>query len=119
MSNAHYFMIDDLHSFLTHLDQRGYVRSVVEEEGQERVVYAQSFSNALTKFYSFATRREVISPVQIRVTYRIIKEGVPLARLAAELKRMNEQYRKALPVWKTRKEASRKVRDHRWDRIQK
>jgi hypothetical protein len=119
MANAHYFMIDDLHSFLTHLDQRGYRKVVHEEEGAEWVSYGKTHSGALTKFYSYPTQREVLSPVQIRVTYRLEKEVKPLAKLAHELKLMNESYRKALPVWKTKKVAPRRVRDHRWDQIQR
>jgi hypothetical protein len=119
MANAHYFMIDDLHSFLTHLDQRGYVRSIREEEGQEWVIYGKTMSEALSKFYGFPTQRDVISPVQIRVNYALPKDGKTLARLAWELKRMNEEYRKTLPVWKTKKEAPRSIRDKRWDTIQR
>jgi hypothetical protein len=118
MANAHYFMIDDLRSFLDNLESREFERSVLHENDEDWIVYGKTMSGALTKFYGFTAQREVVSPIRIRVTYTLIKEAKPLAKLAAHLKRMNEKYRKSLPGWKTRPETRQHVRDKRWDEIQ-
>ncbi len=116
--NAHYFLIEDIHRFIEDLDERDYRRGLSQEQGRDWVVYSKTLSHALTKLYSFQARREVHSPVQIRVTYQLVKDAKPLAKLAAELKRMNDEYRKTLPGWKTKREPRKDVRDKRWNRIQ-
>ena len=119
MSNAHYFVLDDLSSFLANLEARRYARHFAEEQGQEWTIHSKTLSEAVTKFYSFVAPSEPDTPIRIRVTYKLVKEGKPLARLAVQLKSLNEAYQKALPVWKTKRPSSAGVREQRWREVQR
>ena len=116
---SHSFIMEDLDAFVAQMEARGYVRVVSREDDQDWIVYYKTLSKALNKFYAFPAQRESVGPVQVRVTYKILNEAKPLLALAKQIKRMNEQYRKSLPVWKTKPAMSSGVRDRRWDQIQR
>jgi hypothetical protein len=104
---AHYFLIDDLGSFLDNLEARRYSR----RKSNAWMVYSKTVSGALTKHYAYFLSKPN-PPIQIRVTYDLIKEGKPLQKLVDALKRLNDNYRKALPMWKTKRPRS-DVRERR------
>jgi hypothetical protein len=111
---AHYFLIENLGMFLANLEARRYSHV----HTKEWVMYSKTFSNALTKHYSYAPTEGNANPVQIRVTYDILHDGKPLNKLVKELRELNLRYRAALPGWKTKQEPRQQVRQNRWDHLQ-
>ena len=113
MGIAHYFHTPDLSVFLHKLTASGYSR----EETHQWVVYSKVLSQTLEKNYGFWLKPPSRKPVHIRVTYQLLKEGKPLRNLVNELKEINADYLRALPVWKTKRRARRGVREKRWEAI--
>jgi len=110
---AHYFIIDDLGSFLGNLEARRYSK----ERSNSWVVYSKTVSGALSKHYAYSLSKPN-HPMQIRVTYDLTKGGKPLQKLVDTLKKLNDNYRKSLPVWKTKRPRS-DVRERRWVNLQR
>jgi hypothetical protein len=119
MPNAHYFLIDDLATFLLDLEARHYQLNRSHPDDHTWVVYSKMKSGALIKHYSYSRERIPTSPMPIRVTYELIRGGIPLKQLTRKLKVLNANYRKSLPGWKTKRESRRGVRKRRWHQIQK
>jgi len=110
---AHYFIIDNLGSFLGNLEARGYAKL----KSNSWMVYSKTMSAALIKHYAYALSKPD-PPIQIRVTYDLANEGKPLQKLVDTLKKLNDLHRKALPVWKTKHPRS-DVRERRWINLQR
>ena len=110
MGTAHYFVTNDLASFLRRLEAKRYSRE--EVHGWE--VYSKVFAQAVVKHYGFWQK----SPAQIRVTYELLKEGKPLLRLTNKLKRLNWEHLRELPVWITKRVPRAKVRKRKWKALQ-
>jgi hypothetical protein len=112
--SAHYFLIENLGVFLTNLEARKFAHS----DAGTWTVYSKNLSNALIKNYAYLRSSVLSEPVQIRVTYDLLKEGRPLKQLVKELKDLNRRYRETLPVWKTKRTPRPTVRDRRWKDLQ-
>ncbi len=113
--SAHYFLIEDLSSFVANLDAKEYVRN----ESERWIDYSKTLSNCVTKYYGYPQNVSDDAPVRIRVTYRLLDGGKPLQRLLKSLKQLNHRYRLTLPVWRTKREASKASRDARWNDLQR
>jgi len=110
---AHYFIINDLGSFLDNLEARRYSK----RRSNDWVVYSKTVSGALTKHYAYSPSKTDL-PTQFRVTYELVKGGKTLQKLVDALKKSNDSYRRALPVWKTKRPRSG-VRERRWVNLQR
>ena len=113
-SAAHSFLIHDLTAFLIDLEGRGYVRNRAHRDNN-----GWNISDILIKHYSYASIGQHHTTLPMRVTYELVNEGLPLKRLAQRLKRLNAEYRKSLPGWKTKRPLSNRVRQKRWLAIQR
>jgi hypothetical protein len=111
----HYFLIENLAMFLANLQAKGYSHATTGEY----IAYMKNLSNALIKHYAYSRTADKRAPVQIRVTYEILNDGKPLKKLVKELNAYNRAYRATLPVWKTKQEPNKKVRDRRWHDLQR
>lgn len=112
---AHYFVIEDLGSFLSQLVRRHYTHTVSDSWN----VYSKSLSKALVKFYAYPVDAKQDSPVQIRVTYTLLQDGRPLQKLVRALKDLNYAYRQTFEEWKTKRATSKNVQERRWENLQK
>jgi hypothetical protein len=119
MGSPHYFLIHNLGAFLLDLTARGYAKNVTPNNTGEWVVYSKNISSALIKHYSYSSRESSDSAIPMRVTYELVKHGIPLKRLAKKLKLLNVRYRKALPGWKTKRTPKKGTRQRRWADIQR
>lgn len=112
--SSHEFLIEDLGSFLVNLEARGYRR----HESGGVVAYSKTFSKALTKHYAHPAGSSGDGPARVRVTYDLLEDGAPLRKLVKLLKDLNVRYRRTLPGWKTRPEATPREREKRWSDLQ-
>lgn len=113
--SAHFFLIDELESFLFNLEAKQYHRS----NYGTWVVYSKALSKTLIKHYAYLVTAANNNPIQIRVTYELLNNGKPLQKLLRELKNLNHRYRQTLPGWKTKREPRKGVRENRWQALQK
>lgn len=118
MGAAHSFYIDDLSLFVAGLEARDYRRNPLHADSDGWIVYSKILSHVLIKHYSYSSHTQDSVPVSIRVTYDLIRNGVPLNTLANRLKKLNALYRQTLPGWKTKRKPRSDVRHRRWMHIQ-
>jgi hypothetical protein len=109
MGTAHYFVTGDITKFRNYLESHHYTC----EEVNRWMVYSKMLSGAMIKHYSFWGKTGDGKPTRIRVTYELLSGGKPMLRLANQLKKLNMQYLRALPGWKTRSPSSENIRDRR------
>ena len=114
MGTAHYFVKEDITAFRNYLETHHYAC----EEAAGWKVCSKTLSEAVVKHYSFWGTTALGKAAHVRVTYELIGEGKPLLRLAAALKKLNWQYLRALPGWKTKGPASETTRDKRSKAVQ-
>jgi hypothetical protein len=112
---AHYFVIEDLGAFLSNLVARRYQRTTSDSWE----IYSKTLSKALVKFYAYPVDAVQDSPVQIRVTYKLLNDGRPLQKLVRNLKDLNYSYRQTFSDWKTKRPARKNVQEKRWENVQK
>lgn len=101
--------------FLSNLAARDYTHT----RSGEWIVYSKNLSNALIKQYAYSPVSVNGDPIKIQVTYEILNDGKPLEILVKELKELNRRYRAALPGWKTKQVPNQKVRESRWNSLQR
>jgi hypothetical protein len=114
MGTAHYFVSEDIATFRKYLEAHHY--SCEEVNGWK--VCSKALSEAVVKHYSFWAKAADGPTTKVRVTYELINEGKSLLRLADQLKKLNWQYLRALPGWKTKRPASESTREKRSKAVQ-
>ena len=114
MGTAHFFLTEDLAAFRRYLETQGY--SCEDVNGW--TVYSKTLSEAVVKHYSFWGKSGDAAKAKIRVTYEMLGEGKPLRRLVNQLKKLNLEYLRALPGWKTKGPASESARGRRSKAVQ-
>jgi hypothetical protein len=121
MGRAHTFFIDDLATFVAHLEARRYSRGMTHdpEEDKKEILYSRSIGDVITKYYSYDDKDDIQGPIRIRVTYALLNQGKSLSRLAKQLKALNVRYRQTLPDWKTKRKARVETREKRWADVQR
>src|SRR5581483_4437838 len=99
MGSAHYFVVNDCRLFVANLEARHYMAEKAGGQDERWVVYSKIKSGALIKHYRLPARIPQNNAIAVRVTYTLVDRGLPLRRLASELKKLNTEYRKSLPGW--------------------
>lgn len=119
MGSSHFFLVHDLGTFLLDLKARGYVRALAHPDSDGWVVFSETKSGAVIKYYSYSTSGPQAPTLPVRVTYELIDHGLPLKKLTRELKKLNTRYRSVLPGWKTKHRPRKGVRHRRWQDVQR
>jgi len=118
MGAKHYFLIDHLADFLTHLEIYHYDNYSSHESDGEWVIYSKALSKALIK--SYGVRRDAPPTGSlIRLEYTLMDEGKRLKKLADELQKLNTRYRNTVMDWKTKRRVAKSVRKRRMADIQR
>ena len=112
---VHYFLIEDLEPFLANLVATHFSMS----RSDPWIVYSKIFSGAIVKHYAYPAKADKRAPIRVRVTYDILKDGLPLGKHVKELKGLNRRYRESLPGWKTKPDLGERVRQSRWIKLQR
>src|SRR5689334_6037082 len=103
---AHYFFVEDLSVFLANLEAQHYIRT----NSGPWVTYSNTLSGSLIKHYSYRVAAVHHRPVQIRVSYDLVRNGHTLHKLVRQLKDLNFRYRQSLSGWKTKREPRKSIR---------